>query len=62
MKIQKENAQTCIREKYYLFLQAIFNIKQNFTTPASNGHYDLLEFPLCDLSIKEDKYENNKGN
>lgn len=31
----------------------------NITIPASNGHYNLLEFPLCDLSktfkLEEDK-------
>ena len=31
----------------------------NITIPASNGHYNLFEFPLCDLSktfkLEEDK-------
>ena len=34
-------------------------LDDNITTPASNGHYNLFEFPSCDLSktfkLKEGK-------
>ena len=37
----------------------VTNNNGNITTPTSNGHYNLFEFPLCDLSktfkLEEDK-------
>ena len=37
----------------------VANNDGNITIPASNGHYNLFEFPLCDLSktfkLEEDK-------
>ena len=37
----------------------VTNNDGNITTPASNGHYNLFEFPSCDLSktfkLEEDK-------
>lgn len=37
----------------------VTNNDGNITKPASNGHYNLFEFPLCDLSktfkLEEDK-------
>ena len=42
----------------------VTNKDGNITTPASNGHYNLFEFPSCDLSktfkLEEGNYENNK--
>lgn len=37
----------------------VANKDGNITTPASNGHYNLFEFPSCDLS-KTFKLEEGK--
>lgn len=36
-----------------------YALDDNITTPASNGHYNLFEFPSCDLS-KTFKLEEGK--
>lgn len=49
------------REKVYFWGRYLIERKDygNITIPASNGHYNLFEFPLCDLSktfkLEEDK-------